>query len=60
VTLTQHAHIYRIPTSNFNFGQFLFLFFFINAAPTDVCSDPTAVAPGTNRALARKKKKGPS
>ncbi len=29
VTLTQHAHIYRFPTSNFNFGQF---FFFINTA----------------------------
>ena len=27
MTLTQHAHIYRIPTSNFNFGQFIFLFF---------------------------------
>jgi hypothetical protein len=33
VTLTQHAHSYRFPTSNFNFGQ-LFLIFFINAAPT--------------------------
>jgi hypothetical protein len=32
VTLTQHAHIYRFPTSNFNFGHFV-LIFFINAAP---------------------------
>ena len=37
MTLTQHAHIYRFPTSNFNFGQF-FLIFFINAAPTTVAS----------------------
>jgi hypothetical protein len=37
VTLTQHAHIYRFPTSNFNFGQF-FLIFFIHAAPTTVAS----------------------
>ena len=27
MTLTQHAHIYRLLTSNFNFGQFIFLFF---------------------------------
>ena len=32
-SLTQHAHIYRVPTSNFNFGQFCFFNFFINAAP---------------------------
>ena len=32
MTLTQHAPIYRFPTSNFNFGHFLF--FLINAAPT--------------------------
>ncbi len=33
MTLTQHAYIYRFPTSNSNFGQF-FLIFFINAAPS--------------------------
>jgi hypothetical protein len=27
VTLTQHAPIYRFPTSNFNFGHFNFLIF---------------------------------
>jgi hypothetical protein len=27
VTLTQHAHIDRFPTSNFNFGQFFFIFY---------------------------------
>ena len=34
MTITQHAHIYRIPTSNFNFGHFFFFFFFINSPPT--------------------------
>jgi hypothetical protein len=32
MTITQHAHIYSVHTSSFNFGEIFFLIFFINTA----------------------------
>ena len=33
MTITQHAHIYGIPTSNFNFRVLFLYYYFINCAP---------------------------